>query len=85
MQLSGRALRDLRRIGLGPEAVRIRTALESLAVGEENLDIKAISGRPGWLRLRIGDWRILYIDAGDGWWVERIVHRSDLERAISSL
>lgn len=85
MRLGSRALRDLRRIGPGLEAARIRAALESLATGDENADIKAISGRPGWLRLRIGDWRILYIGEGDGWWVDRIVHRGDLERAIGSL
>lgn len=85
MQLSGRAVRDLRRIGAGPEAERIRSALEHLATGDENVDIKAIRGRPGWLRLRVGDWRIMFIGTAGGWWVERIVHRGDIERAISSL
>jgi len=83
--LRRRALKDLRRIGPGREATRIHTALEGLATGDENLDVKAVSGRPGWLRLRVGDWRIAYIATDEGWLVERIVHRSQLERAISSL
>lgn len=46
-----------------------------------------------WHRLRIGDYRILYraIDRGEAadadvrWLVARVVHRRDLDRAISTL
>ena len=44
----------------GPQRRRVSDALESLAAGAENLDVKALAGRTPWLRLRVGDWRVLY-------------------------
>ncbi|MGI8983214.1 MAG: type II toxin-antitoxin system RelE family toxin [Acidimicrobiales bacterium] len=85
VRLATRSLKDLRRIGLGPDGARIRAGLEALAADSEILDIKAVSGHPGWLRLRVGDWRILYIAGNEGRRVARIVHRRDLEQAIGSL
>lgn len=91
--LARRAERDLRRIGPGAALMRIREALEELAGGTASLDIKPLAGRPPWHRLRVGDYRILYrpvpsseaLDAEAGWLVARIVHRRDLERAVSTL
>jgi plasmid stabilization system protein ParE len=91
--LSRRAERDLRRIGAGASLVRIREALEGLAAGATNLDIKPLAGAPPWHRLRAGDHRILYrsIDAGEAggpsarWLVARVIHRRDLERAVATL
>jgi mRNA-degrading endonuclease RelE of RelBE toxin-antitoxin system len=91
--LSRRAERDLRRVGAAPELTRIREALEGLAAGAANLDIKALAGSAPWHRLRVGDYRILYraVEAGEAadpnarWLVARIVHRRDLERAVSTL
>lgn len=81
-----RAKRDLRRIGPGPEARRIVRALDELAAGAPNLDVKALQGRAPWLRLRVGDWRVLYREIGEGdLLVGRIVPRGDLERAVDSL
>ncbi len=85
VNLSTRALRDLRRIGPGPESQRIAAGLNALGRGDENLDVRAVEGKPGWLRLRIGDWRVLYIGDEDSWWVERIVSRGELTRAVASL
>ncbi len=85
VSFTARALRDLRRIGPGPEAQRIRATLEALARGEDNLDVRALEGSPGWLRLRVGDWRVLYTADERGWRVERIVSRGDLKRAVASL
>ena len=109
IELSGRAEHDLRRIGRGAVRDRIiRTLAESLAVDPPpaNLDIKALQGAAPWLRMRIGEHRILYrpltaeemqalteraARTGDplpearGFLVARIVHRGQLERAISSL
>ena len=62
-----------------------------------NLDIKALTGRAPWLRLRRGEYRILYrplmnselraLAASEpaGFLVERVVDRGDLERAASAL
>jgi mRNA-degrading endonuclease RelE of RelBE toxin-antitoxin system len=91
--LSRRAERDLRRIGRGETATRIREALQALTAGEATLDVKALSGAPPWHRLRVGDYRVLYrpVAADENaapevaWLVARIVHRRDLERAIQTL
>ena len=89
--LSRRAVKDLRRIGPGDELDRIRLALEALGAGGAGFDIKPLRGQAPWLRLRVGDLRILYrpISAEEGidasHLVARIVHRRDLERAVSTL
>lgn len=91
--LSRRAERDLRRIGRGEALVRVREALEALAVEEPNLDVKLLAGSPPWHRLRVGDYRILYrsvepdeaVGSDAGFLVARVVHRRDLERAVSTL
>lgn len=85
VQLSSRAQRDLRRIGPGPERERIIAALRRLAAGRANLDVKALEGQAQWLRMRVGDYRVLYRPAESGFWVERIVNRSDLQRSVASL
>jgi mRNA-degrading endonuclease RelE of RelBE toxin-antitoxin system len=91
--LSRRAERDLRRIGAGAPLARIRESLEGLAAGATNLDIKPLAGAAPWHRLRVGDHRVLYrsIDPGETgdssvrWLVARVVHRRDLERAVTTL
>lgn len=91
--LSRRAERDLRRIGAGETLDRIREALEDLAAGAANLDVKPLAGAAPWHRLRVGDYRIVYrpIETGEGvdwtaqWLVARVVHRGYLERAVSTL
>ncbi|HET7686342.1 MAG TPA: type II toxin-antitoxin system RelE/ParE family toxin [Candidatus Limnocylindria bacterium] len=91
--LSRRAERDLRRIGAGVDLARLRRALEALAGGATNLDAKPLAGSAPWCRLRVGDYRILYraVDSGEAadadarWLVARVVHRRDLERAVSTL
>ncbi len=91
--LSRRAERDLRRVGRGEALARLREALEGLAVGEAGLDVKPLAGSAPWHRLRVGDYRVLYRavepdDAGDSdasFLVARVVHRRDLERAVTTL
>jgi mRNA-degrading endonuclease RelE of RelBE toxin-antitoxin system len=85
IELSNRAERDLRRVGRGPDLNRIVQALEALGEGAANLDVKPLEGHPSWLRCRVGDYRILYRPTDWGLWVERIVNRRDLERAITTL
>jgi hypothetical protein len=54
--------------------------------GSANLDAKAVEGSPPWLRLRIGDYRVLYRSVDeDRLWVERLVHHGDLDKAVASL
>src|SRR3954451_24021372 len=92
LELARRAVRDLRKMD-GPHRRRVRDALEALAAGAENLDVKALVGRAPWLRLRVGDWRVLYrplsdeeaAAGGPGWLVARVVDRRDLERSVRSL
>jgi mRNA-degrading endonuclease RelE of RelBE toxin-antitoxin system len=83
--LSTRAARDLRRLGPGPQLDRIEAGLQRLSAGEPNLDIKPVTGSAPWLRLRVGDWRVLYRPAGDQILVARIIHRSELQQAIRTL
>jgi len=83
--LTKAAERDLRRIGLGPDAQRIGAALRSLETNAANLDVVSVSGHPGWLRLRVGDWRILYRLHAGSRVMARIVNRRDLEAAVRSL
>ena len=83
--LSTRAVRDLRRLGPGPELDRIEAGLQHLSTGGPNLDIKPLTGSAPWLRLRIGDWRILFRPAGDEILVARIIHRGELQQAIRTL
>lgn len=92
VQLTRRAERDLRTV---PAADRHRnaTTLAALAAGAENLDIKALAGISPWLRLRVGDWRVLYRPTtehearagGADWFIARIINRRDPERATRSL
>jgi len=83
--LSPTAKRDLRRIGPGRDAERIGAALRALGAGQEDLDIKALTSLPGWLQLRVGDWRVIYRAHEGGWIVARIVNRRDLMAAVRTL
>lgn len=95
VELSKRAMRDLRRIDHGPRK-RLLALLEGELAAEPqppNLDVEALAGRTPWLRLRRGEYRVVYrpltspelraLKAAEaaGCLVERIVDRRDLERA----
>jgi mRNA-degrading endonuclease RelE of RelBE toxin-antitoxin system len=93
--LARRAERDLRGLGT-TELARIRSGVVGLARGAQG-DVKALAGSPPWLRMRVGDYRILFrpltaaelADLGReepaGWLIARVVHRSELERAVRGL
>lgn len=89
IEFSPRAERDLRRLGSGPHLKQIRNALQALAAGKPNVDVRPLRGRPPWHRLRAGEYRILYRlldrDGASVIWVERVVSRGELERAVSRL
>lgn len=92
VQLSRRAIRDLRRVD-APERRRVRAALQVLAAGSNNLDVKPLAGVAPWQRLRVGDWRVLYRPLSDaetgggdpGILVAPVVNRRNLLRAVRSL
>lgn len=79
-----RAERDLRGIGQA-ERKRIADALRSLAEGPGNPDVKALRGAVPWLRMRVGDYRVIYRATPAGYVVARIIHRRDLDRAVATL
>lgn len=96
VELSRAAERDLRRLGAADHR-RVATALMH-TLGIEpmpaNADDKALAGRSAWRRLRVGELRLLYrplsaneLPTGErhGRRVARIVHRGQLERAVSTL
>lgn len=91
--LSRQAERDLRRIGDLETFERLGEGLAALAGERPNLDARSLVGAAPWHRLRVGDYRILYRsvdptetdDPAIRYLVARIVHRRDLERAVSTL
>jgi mRNA-degrading endonuclease RelE of RelBE toxin-antitoxin system len=101
VELSRQAVRDLRKVTPAAGLNRIMAALTEQLTAEpppDNLDIKALQGRAPWLRLRLGDWRILYRplmreeldrlklgEQPEGYLVARIVTRRDLERTLRTL
>jgi mRNA-degrading endonuclease RelE of RelBE toxin-antitoxin system len=72
-------------------ARRVTTALERLAADPtgRNPNVKALVGRKPWRRLRVGEYRILFLFRSSGnrkaLWVGRIIDRKELERAVRSL
>jgi len=61
IEVSKRAQRDLRKI-TKPQRGKLRDAMDELVAipTPDNLDIKTITGHDPFLRLRVGDWRIVY-------------------------
>jgi hypothetical protein len=69
-------------------AVATETSLERLGAGDAvNLDITALTGRSPWLRMRVGDWRVIYrpADPGPGWYVAGVVNRRDRDATVKQL
>jgi mRNA-degrading endonuclease RelE of RelBE toxin-antitoxin system len=87
--LAERARRDLRRIQSQQQREAIAGALEGLRAGAPNLDVRSLRGRSPWLRIRAGDFRILYrpltAEEGDGYLVARIINRRNLEDTLRRL
>ena len=74
------------------ERARVRRALQALRAGAPNLDIRPLVGAQPWLRLRVGDIRVLFrrLPAGDiepagTIFVGRVVNRRGLDDAVGSL
>jgi mRNA-degrading endonuclease RelE of RelBE toxin-antitoxin system len=63
VELDPAAARDLKRIGPGPQRNRVVRALAAAlepVPSPGNADLKALAGHTPWLRLRVGDWRVVY-------------------------
>jgi mRNA interferase RelE/StbE len=88
VELSRRAVRDLDRLSKRA-ATRVADSLERLANDPRvsSLDVKALVGRRPWLRLRVGEHRVLFRISNDGQvlLVARVVDRRDLDLAVASL
>lgn len=85
-------MRDLRHLD-APTRRHIRDALQQLDTGAQNANIKTLAGQAPWLRLRVGDWRVIYrrltaaeaSHGGAGILIARVVNRRDLLRAVRTL
>ena len=97
VQFSKRANKDIGRIDTTTRE-RVRKAVTGLVElpPRPNLDVRPLVGHAPWLRLRIGDVRVILrplssderrqvnVDA-PAYLVERVIDRRDLERAADSL
>ncbi|MEO7804852.1 MAG: type II toxin-antitoxin system RelE/ParE family toxin [Actinomycetota bacterium] len=89
VELSARAAKDLRKVVAGQDRERLLRAMkEGLTLDQwpPNLDVKTLKGAEPWMRMRVGDWRILFrqVDAGPVL-VARVVNRKQLEEAVRTL
>jgi mRNA-degrading endonuclease RelE of RelBE toxin-antitoxin system len=89
IELAPRAIRDVGQLER-PVRERMQRALEALSEHASNLDVKPVTGRSPWRRLRVGEHRILFrqlapSEAPPGYLVARVIDRRDLLRAIDTL
>lgn len=97
LQVSPRAEKDFRRLD-GPARNRVRSVLvDKLTVTPlpRNLDVKSLAGLSPWLRVRVGEHRIVFrpLTSGElrgtgsvaGWYVARIIDRKELLTAVKNL
>ena len=69
---------DVRRLDI-PTAMRIFSGLHHFAetgVG----DVTKLKGEPDELRLRIGDYRVRFVEEADAIHIKRVLHRSEAYR-----
>ena len=97
MQINPRAEKDYRRLR-GAARERVRRVLAdrlSAAPLPGKLDVRPLEGLPPWVRLRVGEHRIVCrpltrtelrgTGSEVGWYVARIIDRKDLLTAIRQL
>ena len=95
--VSPRAEKDFRRLDR-PIKDRVRSVLASkltVAPLPRNVDVKPLGGLSPWLRVRAGEYRIICrpltaselrgADAAAGWYIARIIDRTELVTALKSL
>jgi len=80
VRLTPRARRQLDRLP-AKQSDLVRDELEKLAAEDERLDVKKLAGEADSYRLRIGDYRVIFIrEADQVAVVTRIGHRRDVYR-----
>ena len=97
VQFSRRARKDLERLNATTRS-RVRAALGGLVQTppRSNLDIRSLTGRSPWLRLRVGNVRVILRPLtqteasllrveSPGYLVERVIDRRDLDDALRPL
>jgi mRNA-degrading endonuclease RelE of RelBE toxin-antitoxin system len=92
VEVARRAEHDLRKLPR-QDVQRVRDKLAEFVAGAQNVDVKALQGRSPWLRLRVGELRVLLRpltpdESGSGvpgWLIARVIARRELERAVASL
>lgn len=57
----------------------------ALASGEASLNIKALKRQPGLYRLRVGDWRAVFVKIAEGFLVAAIGLRKDIYERVSRM
>lgn len=75
---TGQARADVRCLDI-PTAMRLFAALHQFAetgVG----DVRKLQGNPADLRLRVGDYRLRFVEEADVIQVKRVLHRSEAYR-----
>ncbi len=80
IRLSGRAQKDFKRLSKKLQE-RVRKALKELSIGTRKMDIKklkGLDGREDLYRLRVGDYRIIYLPTGSELLIIRIDHRNKI-------
>jgi mRNA-degrading endonuclease RelE of RelBE toxin-antitoxin system len=103
VEINDRFLDDLRRLPVRVQQRVSAVLYDALPLEPQppNLDIKAIKGHRPWLRLRVGDWRVVFrpltqreLDAirrrersffARGYYVETVVNRRELDRISRKL
>ncbi len=83
VELSQRAAKELRKLDRTAQ-VRIIAALGLLAAHPKPASMKPLTGFPGYLRVRVGDYRIIYtLDNGKlRVLVLSVAHRSSVYKAL---
>ena len=95
--VSPRAEKDFRRLD-GPTRTRVRSVLVdklTAAPLPRNLEVKPLEGVASWLRVRVGEQRIVCrprtavelrgTGAAAGWYIARIIDRKELFTAVKNL
>jgi mRNA interferase RelE/StbE len=83
IEVAPAALRKLRKID-GTDRVRIIAAIDRLAHQPRPAGVRALTGHPGLLRIRVGDYRVVY-SVDDGRLVVTIIaaaHRRAINRDL---